>query len=158
MFPGVEGSDWIDWYQVAIVHRRIYFAAYLCSRITSYCIPAFDRRIWPRIASGLGFKARLSGKAAHCLPPDRLLRTSRARRLLFSEVASKMPRAGRQSTLLGCLTVTFACPNCTSTQSMDDQCPVCKSDRYLNTKLRLLVSSCYHKMCVPSYTFLVCWT
>ncbi|KII88717.1 hypothetical protein PLICRDRAFT_54545 [Plicaturopsis crispa FD-325 SS-3] len=31
--------------------------------------------------------------------------------------------------------------------SMDDQCPVCKSDRYLNTKLRLLVSSCYHKMC-----------
>ncbi|KAF9532352.1 CDK-activating kinase assembly factor MAT1-domain-containing protein [Crepidotus variabilis] len=31
--------------------------------------------------------------------------------------------------------------------SMDDQCPVCKSDRYLNPKLRLLVSSCYHKMC-----------
>ncbi|KAJ3802402.1 CDK-activating kinase assembly factor MAT1-domain-containing protein [Lentinula aff. detonsa] len=30
--------------------------------------------------------------------------------------------------------------------SMDDQCPVCKSDRYLNPKLRLLVSSCYHKM------------
>ncbi|KAF9072962.1 CDK-activating kinase assembly factor MAT1-domain-containing protein [Rhodocollybia butyracea] len=32
-------------------------------------------------------------------------------------------------------------------RSMDDQCPVCKSDRYLNPKLRLLVSSCYHKMC-----------
>ncbi|KZP02758.1 CDK-activating kinase assembly factor [Athelia psychrophila] len=31
--------------------------------------------------------------------------------------------------------------------SMDDVCPVCKSDRYLNPKLRLLVSSCYHKMC-----------
>lgn len=31
---------------------------------------------------------------------------------------------------------------------MDDQCPVCKSDRYLNPKLRLLVSSCYHKMSV----------
>ncbi|GJE86955.1 CDK-activating kinase assembly factor [Phanerochaete sordida] len=31
--------------------------------------------------------------------------------------------------------------------SMDDQCPVCKSDRYLNPKLRLLVSACYHKMC-----------
>ncbi|KAH8829575.1 CDK-activating kinase assembly factor MAT1-domain-containing protein [Flagelloscypha sp. PMI_526] len=32
--------------------------------------------------------------------------------------------------------------------SMDDQCPVCKSDRYLNPKLRLLVSTlCYHKMC-----------
>ncbi|KAF8522109.1 CDK-activating kinase assembly factor [Hysterangium stoloniferum] len=32
--------------------------------------------------------------------------------------------------------------------SMDDQCPVCKSDRYLNPKLRLVVSSvCYHKMC-----------
>lgn len=30
---------------------------------------------------------------------------------------------------------------------MDDQCPVCKSDRYLNPKLRLLVSACYHKMC-----------
>lgn len=30
---------------------------------------------------------------------------------------------------------------------MNDQCPVCKSDRYLNPKLRLLVSStCYHKM------------
>jgi CDK-activating kinase assembly factor MAT1 len=41
-----------------------------------------------------------------------------------------------------------------SWQSMDDQCPVCKSDRYLNPKLRLLVSSCYHKMCVckPSFT------
>lgn len=35
-------------------------------------------------------------------------------------------------------------------QSMDDQCPVCKSDRYLNPKLRLLVSSCYHKMYVIS--------
>ncbi|KDQ13227.1 hypothetical protein BOTBODRAFT_33832 [Botryobasidium botryosum FD-172 SS1] len=31
--------------------------------------------------------------------------------------------------------------------SMDDECPVCKSDRYLNPKLRLLVSTCYHKMC-----------
>ncbi|KAI0807166.1 CDK-activating kinase assembly factor MAT1-domain-containing protein [Fomes fomentarius] len=31
--------------------------------------------------------------------------------------------------------------------SMDDQCPICKSDRYLNPKLRLLVSACYHKMC-----------
>lgn len=31
---------------------------------------------------------------------------------------------------------------------MDDQCPVCKSDRYLNPKLRLLVSACYHKMYV----------
>lgn len=36
-------------------------------------------------------------------------------------------------------------------QSMDDQCPVCKSDRYLNPKLRLLVSSCYHKMYVLFY-------
>ena len=33
-------------------------------------------------------------------------------------------------------------------QSQEDECPVCKSDRYLNPKLRLLVSSCYHKMCV----------
>ncbi|KAF8184940.1 CDK-activating kinase assembly factor MAT1-domain-containing protein [Mycena galopus ATCC 62051] len=32
-------------------------------------------------------------------------------------------------------------------QSDDDQCPVCKSDKYLEKKLRLLVSSCYHKMC-----------
>ncbi|KAI0080607.1 CDK-activating kinase assembly factor [Panus rudis PR-1116 ss-1] len=31
--------------------------------------------------------------------------------------------------------------------SADDQCPVCKSDRYLNPTLRLLVSACYHKMC-----------
>lgn len=31
--------------------------------------------------------------------------------------------------------------------SMDDACPVCKSDRYLNPRLRLLVSQCYHKMC-----------
>jgi hypothetical protein len=27
-----------------------------------------------------------------------------------------------------------------------DQCPVCKSDRYLNPNLRLLVSPCYHRM------------
>lgn len=31
--------------------------------------------------------------------------------------------------------------------SPDDKCPVCKTDRYLNPKLRLLVSPCYHKMC-----------
>lgn len=31
--------------------------------------------------------------------------------------------------------------------SLEDQCPVCKSDRYLNPRLRLLVSACYHKMC-----------
>ncbi|KAJ3199235.1 TFIIH/NER complex subunit [Entophlyctis luteolus] len=28
-----------------------------------------------------------------------------------------------------------------------DVCPVCRSDRYLNPNLRLLVSLCYHKMC-----------
>ncbi|KAJ7871474.1 CDK-activating kinase assembly factor [Mycena olivaceomarginata] len=33
------------------------------------------------------------------------------------------------------------------TDQDDDQCPVCKSDKYLEKKLRLLVSSCYHKMC-----------
>jgi CDK-activating kinase assembly factor MAT1 len=52
---------------------------------------------------------------------------------------------------------SFAC-NLKSTnrvmQSMDDQCPVCKSDRYLNPKLRLLVSSCYHKMYVHSRSVL----
>ncbi|BGP28213.1 RNA polymerase II transcription factorb subunit 3 [Rhodotorula toruloides] len=31
--------------------------------------------------------------------------------------------------------------------SPDDVCPVCKVDRYLNPKLRLMVSKCYHKMC-----------
>lgn len=30
--------------------------------------------------------------------------------------------------------------------SADDVCPVCKTDRFLNPKLRLMVSSCYHKM------------
>lgn len=36
---------------------------------------------------------------------------------------------------------------------MDDQCPVCKSDRYLNPKLRLLVSACYHKMSVSASAY-----
>ena len=31
--------------------------------------------------------------------------------------------------------------------SADDKCPQCKTDRYLNPRLRLLVSPCYHKMC-----------
>lgn len=31
--------------------------------------------------------------------------------------------------------------------SPEDRCPQCKTDRYLNPKLRLLVSPCYHKMC-----------
>ncbi|KAM0787238.1 hypothetical protein ACM66B_006475 [Microbotryomycetes sp. NB124-2] len=31
--------------------------------------------------------------------------------------------------------------------SPDDVCPVCKTDRFRNPKLRLMVSSCYHKMC-----------
>ena|ERR1700761_9484408 len=43
---------------------------------------------------------------------------------------------------------TFSTVHLTRTvKAEDDQCPVCKSDRYLNPKLRLLVSSCYHKMC-----------
>ena len=28
----------------------------------------------------------------------------------------------------------------------DDVCPVCKTDRYLNPKLLLLVGTCFHKM------------
>ena len=40
---------------------------------------------------------------------------------------------------------------------MGDQCPVCKSDRYLNPKLRLLVSACYHKMCVRSVVLVMHW-
>ncbi|KAL8278330.1 hypothetical protein RQP46_009222 [Phenoliferia psychrophenolica] len=31
--------------------------------------------------------------------------------------------------------------------SLEDVCPVCKTDRYLQPKLRLMVSFCYHKMC-----------
>ncbi|KAJ1030033.1 hypothetical protein NDA16_000946 [Ustilago loliicola] len=31
--------------------------------------------------------------------------------------------------------------------STEDKCPQCKTDRYLNPRLRLLVSPCYHKMC-----------
>ncbi|BGP52425.1 TFIIH/NER complex subunit [Rhodotorula kratochvilovae] len=31
--------------------------------------------------------------------------------------------------------------------SPDDVCPVCRNDRYLNPRLRLMVSKCYHKMC-----------
>lgn len=29
----------------------------------------------------------------------------------------------------------------------DETCPVCKSSKYLNPKLTLLVSPCYHRMC-----------
>ncbi|CAE6490887.1 unnamed protein product [Rhizoctonia solani] len=32
-------------------------------------------------------------------------------------------------------------------KSEDDVCPLCRSDRFLNPKLRLLVSTCYHRMC-----------
>ncbi|KAG8777018.1 TFIIH/NER complex subunit [Ceratobasidium sp. 428] len=31
-------------------------------------------------------------------------------------------------------------------KSDDDVCPLCRSDRFLNPKLRLLVSTCYHRM------------
>ncbi|KAK0545500.1 TFIIH/NER complex subunit [Tilletia horrida] len=31
--------------------------------------------------------------------------------------------------------------------SQDDKCPICKTDRLISPKLRLLVSPCYHKMC-----------
>ncbi|WFC95787.1 TFIIH/NER complex subunit [Malassezia brasiliensis] len=31
--------------------------------------------------------------------------------------------------------------------SEDDKCPICKTDRYLSPRLRLMVSPCYHKMC-----------
>lgn len=37
----------------------------------------------------------------------------------------------------------------------DLQCPVCKSDSYLNPNIKLYISPCYHKMCEAclSYTF-----
>lgn len=35
----------------------------------------------------------------------------------------------------------------TEFSSLDDVCPVCRTDRYLQPKLNLLVSFCYHKMC-----------
>lgn len=31
--------------------------------------------------------------------------------------------------------------------SPDDKCPSCKTDRFLNPRLKLLVSPCYHKLC-----------
>lgn len=31
--------------------------------------------------------------------------------------------------------------------SEDDKCPICKTDRYLSPRLRLMISPCYHKMC-----------
>lgn len=35
----------------------------------------------------------------------------------------------------------------TAYTSPDDQCPQCKTDRFLNPRLKLLVSPCYHKLC-----------
>ena len=67
-----------------------------------------------------------------------------------STAASRTPPAGPQS--FSSVPPPPLCPTCLThltRQSMDDQCPVCKSDRYLNPRLRLLVSSCYHKMSVP---------
>lgn len=54
--------------------------------------------------------------------------------------------SGRTSEFFVRIFLMFLLARLTFLQSMDDQCPVCKSDRYLNPKLRLLVSSCYHKM------------
>ncbi|KAF8524236.1 CDK-activating kinase assembly factor MAT1-domain-containing protein [Gautieria morchelliformis] len=57
-------------------------------------------------------------------------------------------RAGTSSALTSRPSASDATGKTAEFSSMDDQCPVCKSDRYLNPKLRLLVSStCYHKMC-----------
>lgn len=60
--------------------------------------------------------------------------------------------SGRTSEYFVCLIKLRLCHVLTVVQSMDDQCPVCKSDRYLNRKLRLLVSSCYHKMSAWCYS------
>ncbi|KAI8809428.1 CDK-activating kinase assembly factor MAT1-domain-containing protein [Cladochytrium replicatum] len=38
-------------------------------------------------------------------------------------------------------------PEQTAEQLQQDTCPVCRSDRYLNKNLKLLVSPCFHKMC-----------
>ncbi|KAG8783269.1 TFIIH/NER complex subunit [Serendipita sp. 401] len=35
----------------------------------------------------------------------------------------------------------------TEYMDVNDKCPVCHTERYDNKKMRLLVSSCYHKMC-----------
>jgi len=77
-----------------------------------------------------------------------LLRPYKALPQLYSAVESKMLQEELQSSsLVHLLYLTFLVLS-HFIQSMDDQCPVCKSDRYLNPKLRLLVSSCYHKMYV----------
>ncbi|RKP25247.1 CDK-activating kinase assembly factor MAT1-domain-containing protein [Syncephalis pseudoplumigaleata] len=30
---------------------------------------------------------------------------------------------------------------------MNDKCPICRSERYMNTTMRLLVGPCFHTMC-----------
>ncbi|PPQ74207.1 hypothetical protein CVT26_004498 [Gymnopilus dilepis] len=64
-----------------------------------------------------------------------------------SHTRSSTPQVQSTSTTIFGGGVKDASGRTTEYFSMDDQCPVCKSDRYLNPKLRLLVSSCYHKMC-----------
>lgn len=125
-----------------------------------------NHNLWPWqpqivLVSAAGFKGRRLEREAHLLPIPirvRLPHKFRARRPLYSGVASKMHLDGQQNTSWVIPTLRKAASSNGvnrywrfSVQSMDDQCPVCKSDRYLNPKLRLLVSSCYHKMYAASF-------
>jgi hypothetical protein len=103
--------------------------------------------------SAAGCGERLSEKVALRLPtltPGPILLRCRARPPLYLAEESKTPLVELQSSSCVCSPNPYL-QVLSFVQSMDDQCPVCKSDRYLNPKLRLLVSSCYHKMYLNSY-------
>jgi CDK-activating kinase assembly factor MAT1 len=86
------------------------------------------------------------------LAPARLKFRAHPRR--FSVEVLKMRLGERLNTSYVVVSSSSLPTNMPGNQSMDDQCPVCKSDRYLNPKLRLLVSSCYHKMCVSGFAYI----
>ena len=96
-----------------------------------------------------GFEEPPSGSLGRLQPPAlaQVHRKSKAPRAPSMAGELRILRDGHRNTLY--VLPLLSCPSSVVivVQSMDDQCPVCKSDRYLNPKLRLLVSACYHKMC-----------
>ncbi|KAG9014985.1 TFIIH/NER complex subunit [Tulasnella sp. JGI-2019a] len=80
--------------------------------------------------------------------PSRNVSRSTSRSAYASAVSSPRPTATTNAQSYSMHTaVKDPTGKTTEYRKEDDVCPVCKSDRFLNPKLRLLVSSCYHRMC-----------
>lgn len=64
-----------------------------------------------------------------------------------TSTATTLSSSGTSKVVSSSILVAPSLKNDESIFDLEESCPVCKSDRYLNPSMRLLVSPCYHRVC-----------